>query len=503
MALFRTLRPLLLVPLVAACSPSPSDRHDDHGHDDHGHGDHGHDHHGDAAAAQEPWAVTAWGDTYEIFAECDPLAVGATSASFTHVTILDGFPPLREGTVTVILRGAAEHSFPQPVMKRDGIWNVEITPTEAGDFEIFYRVDAPAGVEEIAAGRVHVGDAAHPGGLVDPSGSRLAGDVPFLKEQQWRTPFATEWVAAGSIRESVQGPGRVRAAAGGDVLLAAPLDGRVRPDAAVHVGQAVRRGGTVLSLDPRAGADRTLPELEAELTVARNRLARLEELLQAEAVSLADVETARARVASLAPRVAAAGGDASAASAVAVPSPFDGAIAEVFVTAGQSVAVGDPLARVVRTDPLWIEVQLPPADAARLDGGVSGVVIGAGAARDARFVARSPAVDSGTGRIAALLEVPGGNLAPGQVGEFEVLLAGERSGVVIPGSALVDDGGVPVVYLQIEGEAFARLEVEVLALQGDRILVEGPVPGDRIVTRGAAAIRRASLTSSTLEGHVH
>lgn len=71
-------------------------------------------------------------------------------------------------------------------------------------------------------------------------------------------------------------------------------------------------------------------------------------------------------------------------------------------------------------------------------------------------------------------------------------------------AAVVDDGGVSVVYLQLSGERFARQEVEVVARQGDRILVDGLVPGQRLVTRGGEAIRRAGLMSSgAAEGHVH
>ena len=55
------------------------------------------------AAEHEPWAVTSWGQRYEIFAEADPLQVGVTVKSHTHVTILDGFAPLTEGVVSAVL----------------------------------------------------------------------------------------------------------------------------------------------------------------------------------------------------------------------------------------------------------------------------------------------------------------------------------------------------------------------------------------------------------------
>src|SRR5687767_919066 len=67
----------------------------------------------------EGWAVTAWGERYEIFPECDPLIAGEVSKCHTHVTVLEDFSPLREGTAAIVLRSesGAEQVFQkdQPV----------------------------------------------------------------------------------------------------------------------------------------------------------------------------------------------------------------------------------------------------------------------------------------------------------------------------------------------------------------------------------------------------
>ena len=74
----------------------------------------------------------------------------------------------------------------------------------------------------------------------------------------------------------------------------------------------------------------------------------------------------------------------------------------------------------------------------------------------------------------------------------------------LPDSAVIDDAGESVVYVQLDGESFSRREVEVRHRQGDYLLVEGVLPGERVVTLGGAAIRRASLMASgEAQGHVH
>jgi hypothetical protein len=122
-----------------------------------------------------------------------------------------------------------------------------------------------------------------------------------------------------------------------------------------------------------------------------------------------------------------------------------------------------------------------------------------------RLVSVAPQVDAATGTVEVLLEAPAeGRLVLGTAVQVQILLAAARAGVVVPASARVDDGGVPVVYLQLAGERFARQEIHVIEEQGDRLLVAGLLPGQRLVTRGGDAIRRSSLLASgQSHGHVH
>jgi RND family efflux transporter MFP subunit len=493
----------MIVCALAACSARDNES------------DHGHDH-----AEAEPWAVTAWGERYEIFPECEPLVAGQMSKCHTHVTILSDFSPQREGSAAVILRSASgvESVFQKNEPVRDGIYSIEITPEAEGVYDLAFRIASIAGEELVPAGRVRVGSKDHPGGIEEEGETIASGAAPisFLKEQQWRTEFATEWTRTGAVRSSVRGPGRIRPAAGGDAMLSAPLDGSIVTDTRLYVGLDVKRGAAVTSLNPRAAANRSLVEIEGEWTLAHERLERLEKLIAVEAVSQAELDRARARVATLYAELAAARGgsrEAPAGKRVPVLAPFEGQIAEVFVIPGQAVSAGDPLARLVRVEPLWVEVALP-AESSVLSGPLGGLhLLPVGAteaisipAERVRLVSRAPSVDAETGTVTVVLEIGGGSEIPpiGSAVQAEIVHGGEREGLVIPASALVDDAGVPVAYVQIEGESFERREIKIVMRQGNSLLVEGLEPGERLVTRGGAAIRRASLISSGVgEGHVH
>jgi RND family efflux transporter MFP subunit len=498
--------------------------------------------HGEAAhPAEEPesWSLTAWGEHFEIFPETEPLIAGSVARSHTHVTLLEGFSAMKEGRVFAVFRDASkrEEAF-EGELKRDGIYEIEMKPSREGELDLMFRIDTPGRKEEVAAGRVRVGSSRSPGGVVrgpaTPDGERsteAVGAISFLKEQQWRTEFGTDWVREGVLRTSAIGPGRIRPSANGEVVLTAAVDSVVAASAWPHVGRDVAAGATVFHLVPHTTGDRSLSaleadvrSLEAEAAAARSRLERLAELLRVEAVSRGEVERARATAEGLEARRDAARKDLEAARAarrgarsadtLAVKAPWAGRVAEVSVSPGQSVTAGTPLGRLVKTAPVWLDVALRPEDARRLSGRGFGLSLReptrpepiAIAAGDVRLISKAPEVDARTNTVSALFEVGRGvtELPFGTTVEAEIVLPEEQRGIVIPASAVVDDSGVAVVYVQLEGESFARREVRLEGRQGAQILVEGLRPGERLVTRGGAAIRRASLLSSGApEGHVH
>jgi RND family efflux transporter MFP subunit len=485
---------------------------------------------GASPASAEGWSVTAWGERYEVFAETGPLVAGSMATSNAHVTVLSSFAPLKEGTVTVILRApdGSVAAFRQTQPKRDGIYPVEIKPGAEGTFDLAFRIESPAGPEDVAAGRVRVGSAASPGGRAHEEDPAPAEGVSFLKEQQWRTEFATAWVREGALADSVGGPAQVKPAGGGEVVLTAALDATVAPFPWPHSGLDVGAGGTVFRLTPRVG-DRSLPELradasslEADVQVARRRVERLTELLRVEATSEAELERARAGLGSLEARLAAARGGLAttaaspqdAATDIVVRAPWAGRVAEVSVSPGQTVAAGAVLGRLVKVRPLWLVVALRPEDAARVQGAPAGLTLrrpGQAApveltAGDVRLVSRSPEVDPQTASVNVILQIDrsASELPLGSAVETEIVLPGEKRGIVVPLAALLDDSGTTVAYVQLDGESFARREVRVLARLGTQALVEGLRPLERLVTRGAGAVRRSSLLSAGApEGHVH
>ena len=147
-----------------------------------------------AAPAAESWQVTAWGELYEVFPEVGPLIAGETATAHTHVTVLDGFAPLAEGRVSVVLTGAeGEQVFSAGEPIRPGVFEVELTPRAAGEHDLAFRVESAAGREEIRGGRVRVGTPEAPGGVVvapAPRGATAGGEP--LGRRGGRVPLAEQ-----------------------------------------------------------------------------------------------------------------------------------------------------------------------------------------------------------------------------------------------------------------------------------------------------------------------
>ncbi len=486
--------------------------------------------------AGKTWSVTTWGRHYEVFPEVDALVVGEVALAHTHVTRLAEFTPLASGSVEFVLSGqAGEQIFRSASPSRPGVFTIEVEPSAEGEYDLLFRIDGPEGVEEIRGGKVRVGNLEQPGGLIvapAPKGGTDGGQpLALLKEEQWRSEFATHWVRRGRLARSLPGVARIRPPAGGEITVTSPVDGVVRSISGTawpFVGRSVARGSGLLTVVPRVAADTSLAALESqaislksELEAARTRLARLRELFTLEATSQREVEDGRVKVETLAAQHTAADRDLQSARSsrqggfaegIELRAPLQGEIAAVHASAGSTVAAGEALIRLVQTDRVWLEVAVAPHDARLLnDQQLVGVVLDDGeqpalrVAEELRLMSVAPEISPRTGTVTILLEsapIPGFIL--GATAQAQILLGEAQEGIVIPASAVVDDGGVAVVYLQLAGESFVRQEVRVLERQGDRLLADRLTPGQRLVTRGGEVIRRSSLMSSgAAHGHVH
>jgi RND family efflux transporter MFP subunit len=205
------------------------------------------------------------------------------------------------------------------------------------------------------------------------------------------------------------------------------------------------------------------------------------------------------------------GGGAAAGNAFALRAPINGRLAEVLATLGASYDEGAPLFRIVRTDRVALEVQVPSADVlrARQAAGLALEIPGIATPFELQphHIHDAGVIDPKTRALPLQMEIdnPGEQLLIGQVGSA-VLYTRERQRMpAVPSAAVLMEAGRPYVFVQTGGEQFSRRFIDIAARDGDLVGIRSGVnTGERVVTRGAYEVQLASAARGLpAEGHVH
>ena len=480
------------------------------------------------AEKPEGLSVSHWTDRTELFMEYPPMVAGENGRFAVHFTRLDTFRPMKTGKVEVRLEGpGGAESFTSPGPSRPGIFGVDVKPAKAGEYRMIVRVSNSEHDDSHDLGTVPV-YSDHAGAAKHPVAKLQEETIAFLKEQQWSLDFATEVVAERSERASFLAPGEVQPRAGGQGEVTAPLEGRLVEAAAIPVGQAVSRGQVLARIAPptNAPADRPTLELakaeaESALNFAQRDRERAQRLVDAGAVPSRRLEEARLNENTQIARLRAAearlaqyettreAGNDSGSRLFSVRAPISGTVVESRAVSGANVRAGDVLLRIVDTGTVYVSASVPEAEIDHLRQ-VTGaeLVLSSGVAKPlGRMVSMGRVVDPQSRTIPVIYQIGNADrqLAVGQAVSVRLFTSARTTAPSVRESAIVDDAGRPVVFVQLAGEAFARRPVTLNNRQGDYVQVmSGVKPGDRVVTKGAYLIRLAAMSSQIpAHGHVH
>ena len=340
--------------------------------------------------------------------------------------------------------------------------------------------------------------------------------------------FATAVVQEKPLRASLRIPGEIVSAPGGEADVVAPIDGRLVSVVSIAAGSPVARGQELARIQPPPAAPADLPQLErsraqaaALLEFATRDRERAERLVAAGAAPQKRLDEARASEASATASVRAAeaqleqfntsrnAGTGSTAGSFVVRAPIAGVIVRRDATPGMNVASGTPLFHLVDPSTVHVVGHVPEAQLGRARATTSAQIEAPNATsmlQAGKLVSVGRVVDPQSRtvpiRFAADNRVLG--LAVGQSVFLHLLMNETKPAPVVPASALVDDAGRPIVFVQAEGESFERRPVTVGAREGEFVQVTGVKAGEHIVTRGAHFVRLASLSTSVpAHGHVH
>ena len=484
---------------------------------------------------REQVVVTRWSTKSELFMEYPALKVGASSRFAIHLTDLESFRPLATGRVAVELDhgdGLVER-FAADAPTQAGIFGVTVKPVREGNPSLAIRVQSPKlqDLHQLGAAEV-LGEAASSGAPASsPESLDAAETIAFLKEQQWTMDFATEVVESAVMQQGLRLPALVEPRSGGRVLVTAPVAGRLLASVRMPgLGALVQRGQMLGSIIPlwvgsmdRSSLQLNLDEARLALENAKRQRARVERLLAVGAIPGRRLEEAKA-VQDLALARLAAAEDRMAhyeasrrddphkesLTSFSVRSHLAGVVIAVHATEGAHVEEGDVLLEVAATDMVHVSAAVPEAMASvlgSLEGAEVELADGAGVLPVKELVSTAMVVDPRTRTLKATYLVDNSvqQLAIGQSVFVRLFTSQKVESPTVPDSALVDDSGRTVVYVQTGGEAFERRQVEIGNRTAANVQISAGVRlGDRVVTKGAYLLRLSSLSpQAPAHGHVH
>ncbi len=260
----------------------------------------------------------------------------------------------------------------------------------------------------------------------------------------------------------------------------------------VEEGQRVNAGQALVRLDPDR-ARLAVTQSEAQLRKLENSYHRAQKLVAQQLVSAADVDQLRFDLENVRAQYRMATLELSYAT---VTAPISGVVASRDIKPGNFVQINSPIIRIVDSSRLEATLNVPEREIAKLSPGQA-VNLVADALPGKQFtgtVARvSPVVDTGTGTFRVVTSFSGeAGLQPGMFGRLSINYDQRADALVVPRSALLEDGGAPAVYVVRDDKAL-RTELKLGYDDAGWIEVrEGLKQGDEVVIAGKAALREGS-----------
>lgn len=197
-----------------------------------------------------------------------------------------------------------------------------------------------------------------------------------------------------------------------------------------------------------------------------------------------------------------------------IVAPLTGSIGEIYVSNGQYVNAGDPIATVVNMQRLQVKAEIQQKYVASLKD-ISEVYLkfpdqgnwDSLEKYNGKLLSIGSQINAESYLIPLYFEIENnGQILPGSFVDLNLKTSSENKQVVVPNSALIEQQGNFFVYVQTEPEMYEKCQVTIGDSDGTETSINSGVHSDDlIVTRGAVMVNLAS-SSGSLDphaGHMH
>lgn len=469
----------------------------------------------DESGALEPLSYTIYTEKTELFVEFDPMIVGNTTKFLAHFTMLgEKFLPITEGSITVsfvmdgkgIRQTATEAAAP-------GIFRLSLAPTKAGIGQLIFDIKTPVYSDQVVVENVEV-FADEKSALANQTSEENVGEITYLKEQAWKVEFANVEVRPTTFYEVIKTSGQIMAAPGDEVIVSAKSSGIVifTGNNSI-VGSSVSKGSSLFIISGEGLTEGNInvkfKEAKSNFEKAKADYERAKELIDDKIISQKEFleiqnryETTESNYNSLAQNYTGRG--------TKISSPISGFLKNLYVSEGQFVQIGDPIASVSQNKKIVLHADVSQNYYTKLASVHSANFITLDHHSyntndlNGRVLAYGKSTNDQNPFIPITFEIDNlGEILPGSFVEIYLKSNAIPDALVIPLSALLEEQGHYYVYVQVSGESFSKREVKLGGNDGINVqVISGISAGERVVTKGGYNIK-LSVASGTLPAHGH
>jgi cobalt-zinc-cadmium efflux system membrane fusion protein len=249
----------------------------------------------------------------------------------------------------------------------------------------------------------------------------------------------------------------------------------------------------------QANYDRTKMLFEKTITAGKNLQQAEHDLELAKATAASSVAGARVAVANARRHLLILGLKDSAidslaskpnlASVFSLNAPISGVVVERNATVGATVGSDASLFKIIDTSNVWVDANVFEKDLGRVRRGQEvRVTVPAfpGVTFSGRVILISSVVNPETRGVQVRTEVSNadGRLKPDMFANVEIITDVRRAAISLPESAVLDDGGKKIVFVQTD-KGYEKHIVTTGIQNGDRVeILDGLQAGDKVVVKG-------------------
>lgn len=466
-------------------------------------------------ARNEILQLTAYSNDFEIFVEASPFVAGQTSGIHAHLSHLENFKPLTEGSVTANMIVGADtfrQTLEQPT--ETGIYQFSLKPTAAGTGKLVFDIHTPKGNSQVVIPNITVYNKEQDANAAAIANEVLnSNSVIFTKERSWIIDFATTEVHREPFGQIIQTTAQIQPSQGDERIITAKTDGVVLfPNDHLVEGKAVNAGQALFSIDGSGMADNNLSvryvEAESEYFRTKAEYDRKIELTKDNIVSQSDLLKAQTEFAN-AEAVYNNLRKNFMAGKQAVSSPISGFVTRVLVRNGEYAEAGQAVLVVSQNRDLLIKAELQPKyyDILNAITGANIRLLNSNRTYtleelNGRVLSYGKSTDIANPLIPVIFQVNNKmGLLSGSFVEMFIKTQTNVQALTVPNEAIIEEMGNYFVYVQLTPELFEKRTIEKGETDGVRTeITDGIKEGERVVSKGAMLVK-LSQTSGALDAH--